>query len=250
MNDDLKRKRNNIENWEKLYDGLDSFGSTSGESAPKEKPVSFTIESKMSEASHELDDDKQSFSTQQRKPYQIHNKYIVSQIMSGFLLIDQQAAHERILYEQYLAQLKQQEVSTQKKLFPVNIDLPTEDAALLRNLLDTIRALGFDMEEFGGNTFTIHGVPAELAEAEQEQELIEQLLEQFKQNRDLDLGVSESAASALATSAAIKRGKRLEPEEMDVLVAQLFACEAPYASPTGRKCFITFELDELDKKFL
>ncbi len=250
MNDDLKRRRNNIENWEKLYEGLDAFGDgTKGEARPDDAPVSFTIESKMSSDTPELDDANQSFSTQHKKPYQLHRKYIVSQIKSGFLLIDQQAAHERILYERYLKNLKEQNISTQKKLFPININLPTDDAALLRDLLGTVQALGFDIEEFGGNTFTLHGVPAELAEQEQEQLLIERLLEQFKQNLELNLGITENAARALAVSAAIKRGKRLEPEEMDVLVAQLFACESPFASPTGRKCFITFELDNLDNKF-
>ncbi|MEM9991848.1 MAG: DNA mismatch repair endonuclease MutL, partial [Bacteroidota bacterium] len=248
-----RRERNNLKNWEKLYEGMGETAATSEQDASQvapdatapPAPVSFTIASEISQETSggtlEMDDANHSFSTKQKKPYQLHNQYIVSQIKSGFLLIDQQAAHERILYERYLAQFQQKQVSTQAKLFPVNIELPTEDASLLRELLEVIRGLGFDIHEFGGNTFTIHGVPAELAEQEQEQWMIEKLLEQFKENMDLDLELWQNAASALACSAAISRGKHLEIEEMDILVAQLFACEMPFTSPRGRKCFVTFE---------
>ncbi len=189
------------------------------------------------------------FSKAQRVPYQIHSRYIVSHIKSGFLLIDQQAASERILYERYLDALRQQPVTTQQLLFPKNVELSTADAALLRSLLPEVNRLGFDIAEFGGNTFVIHGVPTGMESDLSEEALLERLLEQYQHLLEPDLGLHERLACALARSTAVRSGRTLSVEEMQVLVDQLFACSQPYRSPSGRLCFITFELEELQRRF-
>lgn len=185
----------------------------------------------------------------QREPYQIHSTYIVSHIKSGFLLIDQQAAHERILFEQYLQVLEQQSAVSQKQLFPRTLTLSPADATILSAILDQVNLLGFDIQSFGGNTFVINGIPAELAGKKDEIALIETLMDQYKANIELKLGATENIARAMARSAAIRRGQSLTVTEMQSLIDRLFACATPYKSPSGRFCFVTYELDDLAKRF-
>ena len=185
----------------------------------------------------------------QKRPFQIHSTFILTHIKSGFLLIDQQAAHERILYEQFLEALQQQNALSQQQLFPTNINLPPIDADILKGIIPQLNTLGFDIQEFGQNTFVINGFPAEMAGKQNEKATLEKLLEQFKNNVELKLDVHENIARSMAKSTSIKRGKRLEVQEMKVLIDQLFACEIPFKSPTGRNCFISYELDDLMKRF-
>ncbi|MCB0534387.1 MAG: DNA mismatch repair endonuclease MutL [Lewinellaceae bacterium] len=245
----------NLRNWQRLYEGLDladSQDSTSPSILPSGasadvSPGKFDV--RPGAEPTEMDDDSGSFSKGQKEPYQVHGMYIVSQIKSGFLLIDQQAASERILYERYLEALRQQPVNTQKALFPKNIDLSPADATLLRDILPEVNRLGFDIAEFGGNTFIVHGAPSDIGSGLTEEALLERLLTQYKNNLELELGISENLARSMARSAALKRGQLLSVVEMQDLIDHLFACAAPYKSPNGRTCFITFELDELQKRF-
>ncbi|MEO0876580.1 MAG: DNA mismatch repair protein MutL, partial [Bacteroidota bacterium] len=174
---------------------------------------------------------------------------IISPIASGYVLIDQQAAHERILYERYLQTLGQQQAISQGQLFAQTIELSAPDAVLLTEMLPQLRLLGFDMEEFGQNAFVINGLPAEIAGKQGEAEIIDHLLSQYREQLDLKLDTQEGVARAMARSAAIKRGQRLSDEEMQQIINQLFACENPRRSPSGRACFLTFTLDELERRF-
>ena len=185
-----------------------------------------------------------------KEPYQIHNQYIVNHIKSGFLLIDQQTASERILYQRYLEALGTQPIATQKALFPKTMELSTADSALLREIIDEINQLGFDIAEFGGNSFVIHGRPADLPAHFDEIALVEKMLDQYKNNLTLDLGTRENIARSMARNAAVRRGQALSIAEMQDLTDQLFACAIPYKSPFGRNCFITIELEELAKRFI
>jgi len=246
FNEKDRLESSNLKNWRKLYEGEELYD----EDAPNMPPKgSITIESNWSEAP-ELDDDQKSFSKNQTKPYQIHSKYIISPIKSGFLLIDQQSAHERILYEDYLALLKNSQTTTQKQLFPKNIVLPPADSPLFKEILPSINQLGFDIQEFGQDTFVVHGIPADWQGIKDEQAMVEKLIFQYKANLDLDLGIHENIAQSMARQAAIKKGQLLTETEMRQLIDQLFACQTPFKSPTGRNCFITYEMDELEKKFL
>lgn len=230
----------NLKNWEKLYEDLDD---------EEEVTEELTLSSKLSEERTPIDDEKASFSRQRKKPYQIHNRYIVSQIKSGFLLIDQQAAHERILYERYQQALSEQQPLSQQQLFPQSIELSTSDVPLLKELLPKLEALGLDVREFGQDTFVVHGVPAHLKHIGHPQEVIEQLLEQYQANRNLEIDLEDNLARAMARSAAIKRGQELEVAEMQQLIDELFACALPHRTPAGRRTLSTFELAELDKRF-
>ncbi len=238
------RHKDNLKNWQKLYDGLDEV-ETNQQKTDKEPPI--TIESKASKT--ELDDKKGSFSKQEKTPYQIHNTYIVSQIRSGFMLIDQQAAHERILFERYMKVLEDQEPVTQKELFTKTIKLPVADVPLLKEILPQVNVLGFDIQELGTDTFVIHGIPAGISSGLDEQELIESLVEQYKMNVDISANIKEKIARSMAYSAAVKRGKSLTILEMRQIIDTLFACTMPYKSPGGRSCFMTYDMADLEKSF-
>ncbi|MCB0641124.1 MAG: DNA mismatch repair endonuclease MutL [Phaeodactylibacter sp.] len=242
------RQSNNLKNWESLYEGLKEI-STEPSADPEVLPQeAFTIESKFSDAPP-LDEGGRTLSKPRKVPYQIHASYIVSPIKSGFLLIDQQAAHERILYEEYLTAFESYEPFSQKELFPKTITVSPVDALILKEILPQVNALGFDIRDFGQNTFVIHGVPAEMPGGHDEQKLIEQLIEQYKSNLELQLGIRENIARSLARSASIKKGKVLSAEEMQALIDKLFACAVPYKAPSGRNCFISFDLKDLEQKF-
>ncbi len=235
-----------LRNWQSLYEDLDEHGQGTATGDVQAGPI--TIESKWNDE-NTLDDTIGSFSQLQKEPYQIHGSYIVSPIKSGFLLVDQQAAHERILFERYLNALEKQETHSQRQLFPRTIILPPADAAILKEITGQVNQLGFDIQEFGANTFVINGVPADLAGREDETQAIEDLLAQYKANLDMRLELRENIARAMARSTCIRRGQHLTVAEMQNLIDKLFACSSPFKSPSGKHCFLTFELDELARRF-
>jgi DNA mismatch repair protein MutL len=250
------RHASNLRNWEKLYAGLGddleagedsvfTIGSKGNDPLPGEQGELLT--SKITGDGEVIESSATAVET--KMPYQLHQRYVVSPLKSGFLLIDQQLAHERILFEEYLKQLGGQTAVSQKSMFPVTMELPAADAELLGEMIPNLQALGFELESFGGNSYIIHGIPAELAGKESEQRVVENLLEQYKSNLDLHLDGHESLARALARGASVKRGQNLDTAEMRSLIDRLFACEQPRKAPNGKRCFITFELDELDRRF-
>lgn len=243
-----RRQTNNLERWEDAFKGLEAFDSKPAATPEGNQPL--TLESDWQKEEEEEATHPNSAQPESKKtPTQLHNTYILTQIKSGMMLLDQQTAHERILYERYLQVLSQQKSSTQNQLFPRTLSLAPADAELLKSLLQPINQLGFDIQEFGANTFVINGVPTELAGKQDELTVIESLLEQYKSNRELNVGRNENIARAMARSAAMKRGKPLTTQEMQTLIDQLFACEVPFQSPSGKRCFITVDLEELSKRF-
>ena len=175
--------------------------------------------------------------------------YIISQIKSGYLLIDQQAAHERILYERFKQVLEQRTPSVQRQLFPKTLEFSPKEADVLSEILEDIRLMGFEIEAFGKNAFLINGIPGDLTGQKDERALLETLIDQFNRNLELRLDTRENIARAMARSGAIRKGQLLEPAEMQALIDQLFACEIPFKSPSGKNCIITFDLDELARRF-
>lgn len=224
-----KREENNNEHWVKAFE---------------------TVGSK-TEKQWSTDNRQQSADVETREavpPHQLHRRYIVSQIKSGFILIDQQAAHERVMYERYLKMLSSKKHDSQRQLFPQNLDLNAADAQILKEILPDINNLGFDIQEFGKNSFVIHGFPSDILQGN-EKMMVEELIEQFKMNAGISrLNKRENLAKSLAASSAIKAGKQLSVEEMKTLIDELFACENAHHAPNGRHTFITISLDELMKR--
>jgi DNA mismatch repair protein MutL len=194
-------------------------------------------------------DEQEISKSSERQFFQVHNRFIMSQIKSGVMLINQQAAHERVLYERFLQQLDTHSGVSQQSLFPQSVTLNGSDFELLKELLPDIRALGFDIREFGKNTVVVEGIPAELNNVG-EHELLEHLLEGFKNNLAiLKLDKRDNLARALARNAAIKTGTKLSSEEMNLLTDQLFACQMPNLALNGKPVITTFTLNELLERF-
>lgn len=182
--------------------------------------------------------------------FQLHNRFIVSQIRSGVMLIDQQAAHERILYERFLRQLETCEGASQQILFPLTVALSTTDFELVKMLLTDIRSLGFQVREFGRNTVIIEGIPADIISSISETEMLEHLIEGYKNNLAvLKLDKRDNLARTLAKNTAIKPNTLLSAEEMNNLIDELFACNMPNLSVSGKPVIITFTVEELLQKF-
>ena len=185
----------------------------------------------------------------ERQLFQVHSRFILSPIKSGFMLINQQAAHERILYERFLQQLQNHSGVSQQSLFPQSVTLNSSDFELLKELLPDIRALGFDIREFGKNTVVVEGIPADLSNVD-ENKLLETLLEGYKNNQSiLKLDKRDSLARSLARNAATKSGTKMSLEEMNLLVDQLFACQMPNLALNGKLVITTFTLNELLERF-
>jgi len=179
--------------------------------------------------------------------WQLHNKYILSQIKSGLTIIDQHLAHERILYEKALNCFKGQKPSSQQLLFPQAVQLSPEDYYLLMEIQLYLEKLGFIVKDFGGNTVVVEAVPAEFRRANEEKILLD-IIDDYKKNKGLD--VKEDVAKSYACKAAIKAGEKLTLEEMNSLVDQLFATRNPYFCPHGRPIIVNISLEEIDRRFL
>ena len=181
--------------------------------------------------------------------FQWAGKYIVSSIKSGVIVVNQQRAHERVMYEKHLTYLSRNCGCTQRMLFPETLSFPAADFELIQDRMEQIRALGFDIEEFGPNTIKISGLPAE-SRSNNVELLFESFIDQMKnQCQDLANEPHRQLALALARSLCIKEGTTLSQEEMRHLIDELFGCESPGITPTGAPTIATFTQADMDEKF-
>jgi DNA mismatch repair protein MutL len=181
--------------------------------------------------------------------WQIHNGYIVSQIKSGLLFVDPAAAHERVLYEQAMRSFEGDAGFSQQLLFPETLELDPGDLALLVEIMNDLRALGFDLEMFSGRSVAVRGVPLGTRPGD-ERQVLEDLLQQLRGQRPaLRVKGREQLAKLVARRNALRSGTRLSPQEMRSLIDQLFLCEMPYASPSGRSTMFKMPFEEIAQRF-
>jgi len=180
---------------------------------------------------------------------QLHGTYIVTPTPEGFLLIHQQQAHERVLYEKYSQAVHGKQMPTQQSLFPSTIQLSSTDTVLMQELLPDLKVLGYMIEPFGSNTFVVQGTPADILQGD-EKMAIELLLEQFKHfSSDVKFSKREKLVRCVARQQAIKSGKSLAQKEMVVLVEELFNCQTPNVTPNGSPTYLEFKGDYLERMF-
>lgn len=251
------RESNNQQNWQQLYDGFDSKPASAStrtvlSSASEIGHVSF--QSKINAFENSENDvlegisEEKAFEPTASITFQLQDKYIVSQIKSGLILVDHFAAQERILYEKYKTVQERKKAASQQFLFPQTIELNATDFTLVMELKTDIEALGFVFNEFGGNTIVVNGIPTDIP-AGREKELFEGFLEQFKHNSDnLNVDKKEGMARALAKRAA-QRNKKFSSIEMKALIDQLFACSTPNYTPSGASTFIILDGTTIDSYF-
>ncbi|MBS4012235.1 MAG: DNA mismatch repair endonuclease MutL [Bacteroidetes bacterium] len=181
---------------------------------------------------------------------QIQARFIVSPVKSGMMIIDQQLAHERILFEKYLKCTSTGKISSQTLLFPEQVKLIESDAELIREIMAEITAIGFEISEFSKNTFVVNAVPADIPENQNTAELVETLLENYKRNQsDLTIDVHTNLCRSIAKKLSVKHGKYLTEVEMNALVDNLFACQVPNMSPSGKNILTIVTTDELIERF-
>ena len=223
-------ERPDVTNWQSLYKGLENQTEINPE-IPDREPVQIRIEEQQTS----------------RSSIQFKNKYILTPVKSGLMVIDQKRAHERILYERLLQVLENHEVASQQQLFPETFELNASDATLLASILPDLRALGFDIREFGKHTFIINGTPGVL-NTSTPVEIIECLLEEYKNSPvNLQEKARETVAISLAQASAIPYGQTLKPNEVNELIDNLFACQTPNFSPKGKKVLAIIPIDDFEK---
>jgi DNA mismatch repair protein MutL len=231
------RKPEPTANWESLYVGLNQDADETGHVTFENEEVTSSL----------FNDEEVEHSVY--KTYQIHKKYIVSSIKSGMVIVDQQRAHQRVLYEQFLVNMTVHQASSQQLLFPLNLFYTSSEMELIAELQLSLRNTGFVFEENNTDNIVISGIPVNVTESEVSL-VLEQLLS------DLHNGIPESSfsqndtiAKSMAKSLAVKTGTHLTEKEQENLVNGLFACKDPNVSPFHKPTFITMRVEDLDKKF-
>lgn len=180
---------------------------------------------------------------------QVHDTYIIAPTVQGFLLIHQQQAHERVLYEKYSEAVHGKQMPTQQNLFPSTLQLSVSDSVLMQELLPDLRVLGYLIEPFGNNTFVVQGTPADILQ-DNEKIAIELLLEQYKHfTSEIKFSKREKLVRCVSRQQAIKSGKKVTQKEMEVLVEALFLCATPNVTPNGSPTFLEFKTDYLERMF-
>ena len=236
------RQRSNKDNWEKLF--------VSDERSSQKKLID-EIPDKNINGQKLIEPDWEQKELEQRteKIFQIHNRYILSNIKSGLMIINQQRAHERILYERYLNMLNTKKGVSQQELFPQSISFSPGDAEIIDEIKEDLQILGFNINKLGKNTFVINGTPADLPE-KNISNVLEKIFENYKNNLlNLNLDKKINLARSMASNMSIRSGKVLMKEEMKALVDELFACKVPDVSPGGKPIIQIISVEDLDKGF-
>ena len=180
---------------------------------------------------------------------QIHNTYIIAPTGNGFLLVHQQLAHERILYERFSIAAHGKKMASQQNLFPETLELTAADAVLLQDLIPDLSALGYIVEPFGSNTFVIQGTPADILQGN-EKNTIELLIEQFKHfSSDIKFSKREKLVRCMARQQSIKAGQQLTQKEMQQLIEDLFECNTANIALNSSPTYLEFKEDYLDRMF-
>ncbi|MFP4059728.1 MAG: DNA mismatch repair endonuclease MutL [Bacteroidales bacterium] len=229
-------ERDNLMNWEKLYHDFERVPEVEGtENAENRGEEPFLPG---------MDEDRK-----QSQFMQLKGKFILSPVKSGLMIIDQRRAHERILYERFLASLENAGSVSQKDLFPRAIELGAAEYVLLTEIADDLNKLGFDIRELGNNSIAVNGYPSMLSNHDPVKVLQDFITEYVNTSRDVKISAHEKMAQSLSKTSAINYGKILMLEEMQEMVDQLFACKEPGFTPGGLPVLQIITLNELTKRF-
>lgn len=234
-------KRESTAGWENLYVGLESKGTKTHQNLSQ-------VEFESEESTGTLFGDNKTVD-KINTTYQLHNKYIVSAIKSGMLVIDQYRAHQRILYEDFLKNMTLKEAASQHLLFPLQLHFSTQDVDIIKQLKTDLEHTGFIFSNVSEELVEIIGVPVSVPESEVSIILEQLVCDVENQIPEAHFSATDLLAKSMAKSLAIKTGQSLQKDEQEHLLNRLFACKEPNVSPSNRKTFITMSVDELDKKF-
>jgi DNA mismatch repair protein MutL len=185
----------------------------------------------------------------QKRFIQLKTKYIITYVKSGLMIIDQQRAHQRILFEKFIQNISEDNSVSQKQLFAEKVELTSGDYTLTLELKEELYKLGMEITDFGNNTIVVNSIPSDSKNKNAEL-LLRELIETYKQTEmDLKVNARENLARALSVASSIKYGKTLNLEEMDNLTNELFSCKDHSFSPFGKPIISILGIEEIDKKF-
>ena len=229
--------------WEELYKGLNEDFSTDTEnvlSAPNQSDEqSIFTSNEVGKASV----------AKERSPahYQYKGCYIMTAVKSGLMIIDQHRAHVRILYEQYLKQLKEHTAHTQKMLFPEMVNLPTSNEATLQKILSEMQTMGFELSNMGGGSYAVNGIPAGIEGLNISALVGDMVASTLEDGSSVNEEIDQALTLSLARNAAIPYGQVLGNEEMENLVNELFACNNVNYTPTGKTILTILKQLDIEK---
>jgi DNA mismatch repair protein MutL len=237
----------NLKNWRNLYTQA-NFSNDDLDISPlsnQESPSTLTFGSALNTEKIDISEKY----NESKVIFQVHNSYIISQVKSGLLFVDQQAAHQRILFEKYFQQLSQKPGHSQQCLFPIRVQMSSSDYLIVCELEPELLNLGYSISFLGQNDLSINGTPADMPIGN-EQEIFEGIIEQYKVNRhELSLGNHEALARSIAARSGIKKNQKLSFEEMSALINQLFACNEPNYSPSHQRTFTIMDFGRISELF-
>ncbi len=216
--------------------------------APKAPGIEIIETSEEKEQRESVEQIKKEEKYERLNVWQIHNQYIVSEIKSGLIIIDQHVAHERILYEKALRDFDKSNPASQQLLFPHVVDLTPEEFSYLKDVLPFLEKVGFIIKGFGGNTVVVEGVPSGI-KIRNPETILNEIIDEYKKNKGESIDIRDNVAKSYSCKMAIKKGEPLTRDEMNMLIDQLFATQSPYFCPHGRPVIINISLEELDKRF-
>ncbi len=246
-------------NWEQLYQGFEKGGESDNEGdeydeeAIPEIPEA-SVEEIFFSSNNKADDIMPAISNIESTihapdHYQYKQKYIITSVKSGLMLIDQHRAHVRILFDKYLLQVADRKGVSQRILFPEMLELSPIEASAFTEIIDDFEALGFEFSNLGNNAYAIQGVPSELSNLDFVK-LVRSMIDQsLETSNDIKYKVYESLALSMAKYTAIPSNRALSEEEMLLMVNQLFACRTPNHTPDGRSIIAMISDDDLSNKF-
>ena len=244
-------KRYSDEEIDLLFGNITDEFVTKTEGGLVSKPFS---EDEKKEIPHEKIE-RESVEKSEESPFiiQLHNKYILSQIKSGLMIIDQHVAHERVLYEKALNRLETDIPFSQQLLFPKKVKIDAARIALLKELEPYLSRLGFQLKFLAKDSVKIEGVPDDVKKGKEEQVLFD-LLEEYSINeresaKGEHLEQKDNVAKSYSCKTAIKAGDKLDERAMRLLIDQLFATSMPYVCPHGRPIVVKISLNEFDRRF-
>jgi DNA mismatch repair protein MutL len=234
----FNRPQQKATGWEKLYENDFKQAPTEQDESGPVTVKQATLISAETEENSQVD-----------TIFQLQNKYLVSVVKSGLLILHQQRAYERIYYEEFIVSMETGKGLSQQLLFPATIQIPAGDSEIVKSIFTELRILGFDLEEFGENTFIFRGLPSSLNNCSIN-DVLEDVIENFKKNqKELIADKRINLARSMAVNMAAGMNGKLQKEEMMVLIERLFACKVPDVSPDGRPVVKIMNMNEIDQFF-
>ena len=246
----IESEKSNLQNWAKdVNKGINNTGQANEyvqpqyEASVKSHFIEFEQENSQPRINADI------YLLEESALLQLANTYIIAATNRGFILVHQQLAHERILYERLIAAATGKPISSQQSLFPSTLQLSTQDAGLLQELTGELVRLGYMIEPFGKDSFVIQGTPADIEQGN-EKAIIENLLEQFKHfSADLKFSKREKLARSLCGQQSVKPGVKLTGQEMKNLLEELFRCQQPNTTAGGNPTYVEFPKEYMDQLF-